>query len=235
MNDFTDLAEKIARAKRILPMPELMTRIGLRQHATKGALCPWHDDQHASFSVFQGKDGFWHYKCFVCDSRGGDEIALVVKHLNVSKREAIRSYLEMAGFPTTGRPKSRECPKPRQSPESPKHPENPLSPVLPESPMSNGQELDEELRALAARSACTERKKPVDETWKVARELRAVQLRIRRKLGYSELMQTFNEWHRLSQPFLDPAKSHGDYLAALLVQLGKVRVPTSQGDTLTRR
>src|SRR4029077_3022945 len=33
---------------------------------------------------------------------------------------------------------------------------------------------------------------------------------------------------------LDPAKSHGDYLAALLAQLGKVRVPTGQGDTLNK-
>jgi len=47
-------------------------------------------------------------------------------------------------------------------------------------------------------------------------------------------MPAFNEWHRLSQPFLDPAKTRDDYLAAFLAELGKVRVPTGEGDTLNK-
>jgi hypothetical protein len=42
-------------------------------------------------------------------------------------------------------------------------------------------------------------------------------------------MLTFREWYRLSQPFLDPTKPHGDYFAMLLAQLAKVRVPKGEG------
>jgi hypothetical protein len=47
-------------------------------------------------------------------------------------------------------------------------------------------------------------------------------------------MLVFNEWYRLSQPFLDPGKTRDDYLAAFLAELGKVRVPTGDGDTLKK-
>src|SRR6266446_10221528 len=94
-----ELRAKIDEAKRRLPMPELLAKLGLGEYAKKSARCPWHDDQHPSFSIFKGGDGFWHYKCFVCDTQGGDEIAFLVRHLNVSRRDAIRRYLEMAGFP----------------------------------------------------------------------------------------------------------------------------------------
>ena len=46
-------------------------------------------------------------------------------------------------------------------------------------------------------------------------------------------MIAFDEWHRLSQPFLDPAKTRGDYWIAFLAELEKVRVPTGEG-TLTK-
>src|SRR5260370_35834281 len=118
MSGNNDLHQKIDEAKGRLPLPELLAQLGVGAHAKTSARCPWHDDQHPSFSVFKGKDGFWHYKCFVCDSRGGDEIGLLVKHLNVSRHEAIRRYLEMAGFPTR-RPESREYPEPLGSPGSP--------------------------------------------------------------------------------------------------------------------
>jgi hypothetical protein len=47
-------------------------------------------------------------------------------------------------------------------------------------------------------------------------------------------MVAFNEWYRLSQPFLDTAKPRDDYLAAFLAELRKVRVPTGEGDTLNK-
>jgi DNA primase len=114
-----ELRAKIDEAKRLLPMPSLLRRLGHdEKHIGKTALCPFHSDEHPSFSVFEGKDG-WQHKCFVgCSS--GDEIAFLVKALNVSRREAINRYLEMAGFPAQ-RPKSREypeLPKPLGSPKS---------------------------------------------------------------------------------------------------------------------
>src|SRR6516162_7542134 len=110
-----ELRAKIDKAKRRLPLPDLLSRLGLGEHAKKSARSLWHDDQHPSFSVFKGDDGFWHYKCFVCDSSGGDEIAFLVKHCNVSRSEAIGRYLEMAGFPARAPRRSREYP---ESPES---------------------------------------------------------------------------------------------------------------------
>jgi len=56
-----DLREKIDEAKRRrLPLPDLMTALGHGERAKKTARCPFHADEHPSFSVFQGDDGFWH-------------------------------------------------------------------------------------------------------------------------------------------------------------------------------
>src|SRR5207249_3335170 len=49
-----------------------------------------------------------------------------------------------------------------------------------------------------------------------------------------ELMPAFDEWHRLSQPFLDPAKTRDGYLAKFFAGLEKVRVPTGDGDTIKK-
>jgi hypothetical protein len=43
-------------------------------------------------------------------------------------------------------------------------------------------------------------------------------------------MRVFNEWYRVSHAFLDPKKTRDDYLAAFLAELGKVRVPTGEGE-----
>ena len=78
MSDHNDLRQKIDEAKSQLPLPELMSREGLREHAKKTAHCPFHDDERKSFSVFQGNDGWWHYKCFAgCGE--GDEIKFLSK------------------------------------------------------------------------------------------------------------------------------------------------------------
>jgi hypothetical protein len=232
--------DNITEAKRRLPLPQLMEQLGYRDRARKKARCPFHrPDRKPSFSVFTKGDAHF-FKCFTGCGEGDEISFLALARFGGDVKQALPEYLRMAGIEgevssfSVRRPEFHQYPQFPDFPVSPQPPECPLSPLFPESPMSNGQGLEEELRALAARTACTERKKQVDETWELARGLLAVQLRLRRKLGYSELMQTFNEWHRLSQPFLDPAKSHSDYLAALLAQLGKVRVPTGQGDTLNK-
>ena len=191
--------------------------------------------------MFEGDDGFWHYKCFVCDTQGGDEIAFLVKHLGISRREAIKLYLEMAGFPPSRPPKSCEYPQSlasRKFPPSRRSPESPESPECLGYPMSNGQGLDgeveKELQRLAASNACTERSIAKKRLWKLLRDVRAVDERIGRKLSNRELMPAFDEWHRLSQPFLDPAKTRDGYLAKFFAGLEKVRVPTGDGDTIKK-
>jgi hypothetical protein len=200
---------------------------------------------HPSFSIFQGKGGFWFWKCHAgCGE--GDEILFLRKLKGVSMTEAMNLYLDMAGFPANPPPKSHEyssvssVSKSRESlsvlvsgsPECPECPESPVSPV------SNGQGPDgkeqKALKALATRNACTERSTARKRRFKLVRDLRAVEKGIGRELEIVELMPAFDEWHRLSQPFLDPAKTRDDYLAAFLAELRKVRVPTGEGDTLRK-
>jgi hypothetical protein len=110
MNDFTDMRQKIDKARRQLPLPALMAREGLEEHAKKSAHCRFHDDQHKSFSVFEGKDGFWYWKCHAgCGD--GDEIMFFRKLKKLSLTDAMNLYLEMAGFPACAPHKSREYPK----------------------------------------------------------------------------------------------------------------------------
>jgi DNA primase len=142
MSDQGDLRQKIDEAKRRLPLPELMAREGLGEHAKKTAHCCFHDDEHKSFSVFQGNDGWWHYKCFAgCGE--GDEIKFLSKLKGLSPTETISVYLEMAGFPPSRPFKSHEYPKSLRSPESRKSPKYHESLVY---PMSNGQGLNGEQR-----------------------------------------------------------------------------------------
>lgn len=89
------MSDDIRIAKRRVPLPALMERLGLADHAKKSALCPFHEDQHNSFSVWQ-KDGTWLWKCHVGCGQG-DEITFLEKHKTVSRAAAIKVFLEMAG------------------------------------------------------------------------------------------------------------------------------------------
>src|SRR4030095_3046232 len=115
MSDNNDLRGKIDQAKRRLPLPELMAREGLREHANKSAHCPFHDDEHKSFSVWQ-RDGSWFWKCHAGCS-DGDELMFLSKLKGLSLTDAISLYLDMAGFPSTRPRKSHELPKSHECPE----------------------------------------------------------------------------------------------------------------------
>ena len=114
----------------------------------------------------------------------------------------------------------------------------PLPHVSPEShgfpvyPVSNSHELEKELEELAEGNACTERDTARERRWQLERDLLAVQKRIARKLAPDELMKTFDKWYRTSQPHLDRKKTRDDYLGAFFAELGKVRVPTGDGEAL---
>ncbi len=223
--DFDDLRWKIDEAKRRLALPALMARFGLGEHAKKSAHCVFHDDEHKSFSVFHSEDGKgWQWKCFAgCGE--GDEIGFLKKLKRLSMTEAMNLYLDMAGFPPSRPSKSHEYPK---SLRSPKYHESLVY------PMSNGQGLEEELKVLVVHNACTEHNTARKRRWQLVRDLRAVEKRIRRKLTNPELTQVFNGWYRASHPLLDPGKTRDDYLAAFLAELGKVRIPTGEGETIKK-
>src|SRR5262249_19171447 len=153
---------------------------GLAEHAKNSASCPFpgHDDKHPSFSVFQGEDGFYHWKCFSrCGD--GDEILFLRKLKGLSMTEAMDVYLDRAGFPAHHPPKSHEYPsvssvsKSRES-LSISVSESPECRVSLVSPMSNGQGLEQQLKALAARNACTERSTARKRRFKLVRDLKAI-------------------------------------------------------------
>jgi hypothetical protein len=85
----------IQQAKLKLPLPLLMERLGLGEHAKKSAKCPFHEDKHSSFSIWQ-KDGAWFFKCHAGCGKG-DEINFLEKHEGILQSEATKLYLEMAG------------------------------------------------------------------------------------------------------------------------------------------
>src|SRR6266446_10951765 len=90
-----ELQAKIEKAKPILPLPDLMRRLGYEEkHIGKTALCPFHPDEHPSFSVFPSSNGKgWQWKCHVgCGY--GDQIAFLVKHFGISRPEAITRFLD---------------------------------------------------------------------------------------------------------------------------------------------
>lgn len=103
------MSHDITSAKQKLPLPQLMERLGLGEHAKARASCPWpsnhkHGDRNPSFGIFANSVGGWAFKCHVCGS--GDEITFVEKHEGLSNRDAIERFCELAA-PTGIEPVSR--------------------------------------------------------------------------------------------------------------------------------
>jgi putative DNA primase/helicase len=85
----------ICDAKVTLPLPSLMRELGVGDHSKKSARCPLHEDRHNSFSVWQ-KNGAWFWKCHAgCGE--GDEITFLEQYKTISRGDAVKLYLEMAG------------------------------------------------------------------------------------------------------------------------------------------
>jgi Protein of unknown function (DUF3987)/CHC2 zinc finger len=89
-------SDDLAEAKRRLPLPALLHQLGLGEHAKKSARCPFHEDQHNSFSVWRNDAESWFWKCHAgCGD--GDEVTFLEKHKSISSSEAIKLFKEMAG------------------------------------------------------------------------------------------------------------------------------------------
>jgi len=97
----------IQEAKRLLPLPQLLEKLGLGENTRKESRCPFHDDRHPSFSVWENEKG-WHWKCHAgCGE--GDEIDLLARHEGLDNRAAIARYLSLAGL----------APRPATAPPAP--------------------------------------------------------------------------------------------------------------------
>jgi hypothetical protein len=93
----------IAEAKTILPLPALLHSEGLGDRAKKSARCPFHDDKRNSFSIFKNGTGDFRWKCFA-GCGGGDEITFLEKHKGISRSDATKLFIEMAGGKNGGAP-----------------------------------------------------------------------------------------------------------------------------------
>jgi AAA domain/CHC2 zinc finger len=90
------MSADIREAKQRLPLPALMHRLALGVHAKKSARCPFHDDNRNSFSVYKNGNGEFRWKCFT-ECGDGDEITFLERQRGISRGEAIKVFLEMAG------------------------------------------------------------------------------------------------------------------------------------------
>jgi CHC2 zinc finger len=177
-----ELRAKIDEAKRRLRLPDLIQQLGYEEKR-RTARCAFHSDENPSFSVFQSRDKGWQWKCHAGCGHG-DEIDFLAKHFNILRGEAIRRYLERAGFPAGVPKRSREYP---ESPASPVTRESlnvlvSKSPCVSVSPVSDGQtlngELDKLLKTLAAQNACTQLNTARTRRFKLLRDLKGVQKQI---------------------------------------------------------
>jgi AAA domain/CHC2 zinc finger len=103
------MSADIRKAKLKLPLPALMHRLGLAEHAKKSARCPFHDDKRNSFSVWRNDAALWLWKCHAgCGE--GDEITFLEKYRSVSNSTATKLFVEMAGVngaaPLESKPRS---------------------------------------------------------------------------------------------------------------------------------
>jgi putative DNA primase/helicase len=73
----------------------LLHREGLGDHAKKSGRCPFHEDKHNSFSLWQ-RDGAWFFKCHAGCGQG-DEITFLEVRRGISRSDATKLFLEMAG------------------------------------------------------------------------------------------------------------------------------------------
>jgi hypothetical protein len=87
---------------------------------------------------------------------------------------------------------------------------------------------------LGTANACKAQNTAKKRLWQLARNLAALEKKVKRELEIAEIIVACGEWFRLSQPFLDPAKTYDAYLAALVAALRKVRVPTGEGETIEK-
>jgi hypothetical protein len=108
---------RIAEAKAAMPLPELMSRLGMADRARKSARCPFHEDKRASFSVWQNGDG-WAWKCHAgCGA--GDEINFLELHEALSLKDATRRFLDMAGVNGSGNKNSLRASRQQEATPTP--------------------------------------------------------------------------------------------------------------------
>jgi Protein of unknown function (DUF3631)/CHC2 zinc finger len=104
----------ITRAKQKLPLPQLLQHFRIKTPSLKRNFtikCPLHAEKNgSSFSVWLKNGTQWLWKCHGKCQCGGDEITFIEKFEGLSKADAIKRYLTLAGVSaekkTTGKRRS---------------------------------------------------------------------------------------------------------------------------------
>jgi len=65
-------------------MLDICGMYGIRVDRGNKAICPFHNDRHASMHVYSGRGGYW---CFTCNE-GGNVIDFAMRYFNVNFRQA---------------------------------------------------------------------------------------------------------------------------------------------------
>ena len=84
---------------RDLPIEEVADQLGITVNAHHKALCPFHDDHHASLSFSKKANTC---RCFVCMEHSMDTITLTMKLKHVDFLVATRWLAEMNGIQLKG-------------------------------------------------------------------------------------------------------------------------------------
>ena len=87
----------IEEARQRLPLPDLMAKLGLGDHAKSKAKSPFRDEKNASFGIYN-TNGRWRWKDHGT-GEGGDEIDFLAKLENKSNHDAMLAYAELTGMP----------------------------------------------------------------------------------------------------------------------------------------
>lgn len=92
----TDFEEIFSRCRDIMPLPDLMEKLGKGAAAKSSARSPFREDNNPSFGIYQ-KDGRWKWKDHAT-GEGGDELDFLMKHEGCEKGQAMRFYKDLAGI-----------------------------------------------------------------------------------------------------------------------------------------
>ena len=86
--------------KRVLPLPELLVRLGLfaRRPEEGNHPCPLHQERKgAAFSISKIGE-HWLWNCNGACNVGGDEVTLIERHLHLPRWGAMRQYASLCGM-----------------------------------------------------------------------------------------------------------------------------------------
>ena len=88
--------DDIAELKKKYTLPMAVVDLGYDRGIIKPSThCPFHDDKNPSFGIWEDK-GEWKWKCHA-GCGGGDVIDFIEVALNISQKEAIKKFKELAG------------------------------------------------------------------------------------------------------------------------------------------